>query len=519
MMDKKEIKDSLKLLFDKTVFIIEFVVSLLLIITMLTTILVVQSEGKIDITLCAITIILLIVFVAIIYYIFKTRKNVVEKMFLAIAIPLSVAFAIFVLPLHVPDEGTHIIKAYDISVGNLLTSKDQNGEYTSVIVNGYQKLPYTRIKNYEDIINELQKDTNYSEVTYEASSAQAYSPFLYIGPSVAFIISRIFGINFFFGIYLGRIFNAIIFLAFSYFAIKKIPIGKLVLAICLCMPIMLQQAASCSADSILNAVLIYYIAHIVYMVFKKEKIIKKDIIVLFVLTAFMAMFKYVYILVAGLLFIGIFKKKEERKTFIKTSIIMIIIGAIFSVGWFIFSQKYAAQEKSLEEYCIAANVNPTQQVSAILKNPGQLINALFNHYSTDGAKLVGESIGLALGWYEFEINQILIYIYIAIIILSAVLEKNSDKLTKGAKIWSILIVFGVVILIASIMYAVFTPVGYPVIRGDQGRYYAPLIIILGLCFIRKDRENKNKNINEYMIMTSFILNFLVLMQVMSGYLL
>ena len=100
------------------------------------------------------------------------------------------------------------------------------------------------------------------------------------------------------------------------------------MAVYLSMPMMLQQAASCSADAVLNATLIYYIVHLVYMVFKETQITRKDKIILFVFTALIAMFKYIYILVAGILFIAIFNKKEDKKEILKTVGIMILIGSM-----------------------------------------------------------------------------------------------------------------------------------------------------------------------------------------------
>ena len=237
-------------------------------------------------------------------------KIKIEKLFLLVAIPLSLMYALLVLPLNVPDEGTHLIKAYDISIGHIVTQIDEEGKSYAIIPRELENYSYMRFQNYKDVFNELQRTTDYKDQVRTVCAAQGNSPFLYVGSVMGFLIGRIFGINLFYVVYLSRIINIVIYLVFGYLTIKKVPFGKLVMVIYLCMPMMLQQAASCSADAILNATLIYYIAHLLYLTFKETELTKKDKIILYVYTALIAMFKYVYILVAGILLKRLIKNKK-----------------------------------------------------------------------------------------------------------------------------------------------------------------------------------------------------------------
>ena len=198
-------------------------------------------------------------------------KIKIEKLFLLVAIPLSLMYALLVLPLNVPDEGTHLIKAYDISIGHIVTQIDEEGKSYAIIPRELENYSYMRFQNYKDVFNELQRTTDYKDQVRTVCAAQGNSPFLYVGSVMGFLIGRIFGINLFYVVYLSRIINIVIYLVFGYLTIKKVPFGKLVMVIYLCMPMMLQQAASCSADAILNATLIYYIAHLLYLTFKETE--------------------------------------------------------------------------------------------------------------------------------------------------------------------------------------------------------------------------------------------------------
>ena len=518
-MNKNNILDDIKTIFDKIVYVVEFLVSLLLAIEILEIVTIIACLKYIPYITIVIATVLLIVFVSIIYYLIKTRKDKIEKMFLTFAIPLSIAFAIFILPLHVPDEASHILRAYDISLGNIFTKFDEQGNSTCTVIKEFENITIKKVGTYSNLSKLIQKETNYEDTIQDVSSAQSYSPLLYIGPSFGFLISRTTGLNIFYGIYLGRLFNVLIFLTLGYFSIKKIPFGKLLLVVCLCMPMMLQQVASCSADSILNTVLIYFISHILYMIFKEEKITLKDRIVLYILTALIATFKCVYLLVAGIFFIGIFKKKEERKQFIKTSIIMVIIGAIFAFSWLLIDSKYTSTSLNIKLYIENENINPERQIDYIKNNPLDFIKLLTEKYVNNTKAVSDEAIGSVLDLYYIKINPLIILAFSGILILSAISEKSKFELSKKSKIWILSIIFAITLLVYIVMYINYTPVGSNDIIGVQGRYYSPLVVLVLMCLIRKDKNFEVKNVNKRILVSAFVLNILTIMQVANTYIL
>lgn len=132
-------------------------------------------------------------------------KIKIEKLFLLVAIPLSLMYALLVLPLNVPDEGTHLIKAYDISIGHIVTQIDEEGKSYAIIPRELENYSYMRFQNYKDVFNELQSTTDYKDQVRTVCAAQGNSPFLYVGSVMGFLIGRIFGINLFYVVYLSRI--------------------------------------------------------------------------------------------------------------------------------------------------------------------------------------------------------------------------------------------------------------------------------------------------------------------------
>lgn len=444
-------------------------------------------------------------------------KLKIEKIFLAIAIPLSICFAIFMLPLNVPDEGVHFSRAYDISEGNIFVKRDENGNSYSIILKELEDDSYTRISSYTDLKEELSKDTNYDEETQRVCAAQSNSPILYIGTTIAILICKILNCNIFYAFYLGRIFNIIIYLIFGYLTIRKIPFGKVAMAVYLCMPMMLQQAASCSGDSILNATLIYYIAHIVYIVFKETPITKKDKAILYIFTALIAMFKYIYILIAGILFITIFRKKEEKRELIKTIGIMILIGSIFAIGWFMYTTTLKSVPISFSNYYQEANINTAGQIQYIKENPIQFIITFAKEYLIYGQEYIFGAVGSKLGWLDINVNMGIITAFIVILIISVISEESKFEFTTKSKTWILTILFTITLLLKIVMYITWSPVGSSRVCGLQGRYYTPILFLVLLCLVKKNNNWKVKNLDTKMMLIAFGLNIFTLLGVIKHF--
>lgn len=510
-------KEKVENIFNKLIYVIEFIISVILVKQVFDVLTTKAYKEYYPLNKIIWSVILGILVLGIIIYICKKNKESIEKIFVAFAIPLSIGFAIFVLPLNVPDEGTHIMKAYDISIGNIVTKIDEQGNSYCMTLKSLEDYSYTRFLNYRTVIDEMGQETNYNEQIKTVCAAQGNSPFLYIGTVLGLLMGRMFNVNIILTIYLARMINIIIFLIFGYLTIKKLPFGKLAMAVYLCMPMMLQQAASCSADAILNAVLIYYIAHLIYMTFKETEITKKDKIILYIFTALVAMFKYVYILVAGILFITIFNKKEDKKDKIKTIGIMILIGSIFAIGWFAFGLRFKSSPDVTLEYNRIANVDQGRQIGFIKENPVKFMKTFIKEYIVYGPEYIFGAVGAKLGWLNVNIDASIIIPYIIILILSVISEKSKYEFKAKSKIWIIAIILAISALLKISMYIFFTPVGLERICGVQGRYYTPILFLALLCLVKEDNNWEIKNANQKMMALSMVLNIATLYTVFGNY--
>lgn len=506
--------DKLKKIIEKARYITEFIVTIIFTFFLASTIYIKNYMGYFHkLYLIGTVICFCILIINIVYNFIKSDKKI-EKIFLNIAIPIGILYLIFMIPGHVPDETAHFIKAYDVSKGNLVTKIDENGESFITVPKILAKYNHVEIKNYNDLINLINQETHYEDTENVISTAQGYNFIMYIFPALGFFIARILNIGIAYGIILGRLFNFIFFLVLAQKAIKKIPFGKLVLSIYMLMPMCMQQATSITPDAFINAILFYYISYSIYIVFKKEKLTKKEIIIYILLTALIGVLKMVYILIAGVGFLIIKRKDLSTKQKILIIAGTILFGSIITLANYISSSGYTSTAEATLTYREEFNVDSSEQISLIMSNPKHLIKAIINDWYAMGKHYIYMAIGSELGWLEIKTSETVITLYLILLIIAAVTEKNEEEFNWKEKTWLILITAGVIFLVEIALYLDFTPIGAEFIGGIQGRYYIPVYILLLLCLTRKDNYSNTKKIENRFLSIAGILNIFVLSEIL-----
>ena len=515
MIEKgKVILEKCKYFLCKTSFLWERFLSILLAIFVVLLFTTKNQEGHFHIGYGILIAVLGSTLIALIVFILKNYKKTVEQMFLTFIIPIGIFYMIFMLPTYAPDESGHIWRIYEISEGNLLTKQDSKGnelgvDIPNVLIEAKQEI----LKKYSKLGEIISKPADYKDTTNVISTAQAYPFFLYLPAVIVFFIVRLLNIPIIYGIYIAKYINFMIFMIGGYEAIKRIPFGKYVLMVCMFLPMVLQQAVSLSADSIVNTVMFVYIAYTLELVFQKDKITRKQLIKYSLLIIFVSLAKMAYIPLIGLGFLLIFTKNMTKKEKI----------AIFGVGTAIcialvainFIYSSGLKNPSAEAYYEQANVNGTEQVKYILKNPLQFINVLKNTISRQGQNYINGVIGSPLGWLDIHISQMVINAFLIILIVSTMIENNEISLSVKQRSWLLIVGIATVILIITAMYISWTTVGFIIAEGIQGRYFIPLLPIFLLCMCMKNNYIRYPKIEIILPIVLTVLNGFVLSTVLK----
>lgn len=221
--------------------------------------------------------------------------NDYPNLFLLAIIPLVIGYAIFIMPFAPPDEYTHINRIFDNRMSEI------------ILVPNQLPLEYSWNHNYSDVVRWLSEPFDYYDLRETDFSVSSSSTFCYLIPSLIVDLGRALNINGFLMIYAARIANGTLFILAGFWAIRKIPFGKLFALVFFLNPLLIQQEASCSYDCLTNIGAICFTAQLLYMLkLDKHVFSPKNVAILVAFTLLIAVSKYVYCLLAlsALLLLG-----------------------------------------------------------------------------------------------------------------------------------------------------------------------------------------------------------------------
>ena len=97
-----------------------------------------------------------------------------------------------------------------------------------------------------------------------------------------------------------------------------------------------------------------------------------------------------------------------------------------------------------------------------------------------------------MGWMDIGVRRILLDIYFILLIFSPFLEKHDKELNGKTKIIFLLVFLMTSVLILTALYVGHSGVGTDIVKGIQGRYFIPIVILLLLAMCGKERFIKVK---------------------------
>ena len=446
-----------------------------------------------------IAIITLTVISYILIWIIRNKRNIkCENIFIIIAPIVCILFMIAMPTFKNHDEYYHWLKAYEVSVGNLMTPIKDGVQGTvmpnavaEICPNDWIKINYTKMKELKNIKIEQGK-----EGILNPETAAVYSFVQYIPQAVGIAIGRIFTDSAYLLTYAGRIMNLIVALSLLYIAIKIIPIGKKIILIPALIPIAIEGFTSLSPDAMTNSMTFLYIAYILYLTFgTKKKIEFKEKIILTIMSIIIALCKIVYIPLVGLILIipkEKFKKETNKNKILNFSIIA-GIAVIVNLVWLAISSKYLSTFREGDSAI---------QVLLALKNPIKYIQTLLYTIDLNGNNYLISLFGSCLGWGELvKLHSIIPYAFMSIYFIAAISDRSIKNCLKRYQIlWIILVIIAIVGLIFTSLYVQWTTIGSQSILGVQGRYLLPIIplimLIIGNC-LKIELKYKEKEINRF----------------------
>lgn len=409
-----------------------------------------------------------------------------------------------------PDEVEHFVRSEMTSRG-VIFPEYENGSYLTIqstvdLMGNSNKTLDTKF----DLINTINasilktdgdtKPINYSLVEYPSAFAQ--NPFFgYLPQAIGMAIAKLFDSNAIWLLWLGRIFNILLYASFVAFAVKKTSILKVPFFVFSIFPLAMFTVSTVSIDSMVNGLGICAVAYFFYMyTLPKNKLSSKHIAIFSIICLLLGLCKITYFIFILLIFFIPRDTFEDKKLYFK-SLIPIVALSLILVCWVKFYANVAFMDSFRLTYWEIHNVNSTEQVSYILTHKKDFLVELFRipqYLETDF------QIGIGAFWFNKFNNLYLLFM--GGVCLFYPIERFNIKSRIGALIVCILVYYGTYI---SLLLA-WTPVSQlNEIIGVQLRYFLPLFYLIPFIFGINHSDVDKEEIDSYLVIIS--ISFLVMM--------
>lgn len=374
------------------------------------------------------------------------------KIFILLALPMLLFFALFILPDQVPDEIWYIYRIFDLRVGT--------GDM--VLPSALDRTLETFPTNYATLHSSLVAPYDWSDTFNVYRDLRQYLLHLFIIPSLVVDFCELLNINPIACIFIARITNGALFLIAGYWILRHIPIGKTLTCIFLLNPMLLQQEASCSVDVIVNIVSLMFVSYVVELRFQKSRIRIKQMILLAVLLVVLCFSKYVYSLLTFslLLLVPRLECKRTRAIIYLSTAGVVFVACICVIAFY-----------------DGANYHET---FVLIRNPPDLVRVMAKSFYEVGPLWVKETFGGILGALNIPVWEPCFWAYCLVLLFAAVFNLGEERgFVRVEKIFlcalALFSIIGTILIFRE--WTLTVDHRSDIIMGVQGRYFIPFVFL------------------------------------------
>lgn len=457
----------------------------------------------------------------------KTVKH--QAVLLGVSLVCMGMLMSFVLPpLSVPDEQSHYLRAYAVSSRMMFQKYEDIPDWNYYFhMRETDALHQTYLQNAADIsywFEGLRAKTDTTPVIYRVgSTVMASTPsYTYFFPAVGITIGRLAHANGCWTMLLGRLFNLIGVGALLAWSVYLMPFGRKYLSVLLMMPEVIYLAASFSYDGLNLALCCLYLSFLFRFLDSGKNVGWKDLAKIGIPFVLMIPIKVVYALLGALLLLipkGA-KTKQNRK--LHKGVLAGIGAGVLLAALFIISRMKDMLKLLLSggSQAIGTENTPVSMgyilrypmetfkffIFTIYHNADDYLNGLFGefvgrdqsgdvfniaYFPTWMILVLGLLLAAAL-WSERKSNGI------SAAVTAASEEAGQDRTASGLRfVWwqRLLVPLSMAAVVGATMVALYLSnnvIGDYTVRGIQGRYFLPLMLLLpAIGWIRSFRAKQN----------------------------
>ena len=427
-------------------------------------------------------------FAVLFYWMVFVKKCKVETTVLVSLLFLGLIYNFLLLPYMAPDERTHIDMTYRYS-NDLLGIPYTGNEVTlakRVDDTKIELVENPALSNYYIVFNELLEGVQDDSLVITNTTANTYAPiFVYLPAVLGMTLARLLGFGSIAMLMLARWCNLAFFAVCVWWCMKKLPFGKMALAVIALFPMTIQQCNSFSYDAVITSILFLFSTYIICMTYEDKPIKISDAAIVSVLSGLLVYGKsgvYLPVCLAALLiptkkFGCLWKKLAAAGSLMGIAMLSYINRNSGTV-----TQVLATTSETSAVGATAGNaVSMGYTVGFFLQNPWKLIQMLCNTVADKSEFYLESIVGQKMGWVEIEISRV-IFVGFLVLFMISMLKVRGEKqyVTSGQKWWISIVCLLSAGMILMGMLLTWTPYGHVSIEGVQGRYFTPLLLLLSL---------------------------------------
>lgn len=458
----------------------------------------------------------ILVAATILFYLLVIRKTEMSKAFLAASILMGTLFILLMPPDTPADEDKHMFAVTEFS-NSIMGIEDDDTPYHASYRECDANSGFSRsisISNYILMGQKLfERPSKSDHVSYEVEHFNyAKSTFIFYLPAIiGMIISKLTGLGTVMMYFLSRFLMLAVYSVIGYFAIRKIPTGKALLAAIMLLPTGLSRAACVSQDGLLHAVIFLFMAYVFYFAFSGNKMKVKEVIVTIVAGGLLVTGKGgAYVPLLLLLFL------IPRENFGEKIKYPVVVGMAVFITIIVFLASnpslftdLVGSGKGTEDELIWSD-EPSYTLKNLICNPGHSAKMLLGTFVGFFGTFFGDMISGGFGWLQISSSPVIVSCCFAILLGLALSESNQTiVMSKKQRIITGVAVIGAIGLVILSMWIFWTPISYQYIAGVQGRYFIVTMLPVFMMFRNNRLSLKNDLGNKGIIAICVLVVFAV----------
>lgn len=424
----------------------------------------------------------------------RSRGRIADARFLSvlylwIGLPLAVAMCFVMKPFGVPDENYHFTKTVSVSQGTVIpevadspvdgrdrpTAGDRLDTGVGALDDAAAARPVDRGYAPADIARLRTMRASGRRMFHAFSNTAIYFPLYYLPAAAATWLSRAIDLPVLSWLYVGRLANALIWCACAFVAIRRARDKAPLFFVLAMLPIVLQQAGSVSADSMLFASTLLFAALLGRFARDREPS-RRELALLGLLTIVFGAGKIGYILFAALPPIVAFCYRRRITPAVAFLAGCTLVAGLVWLGW-----AWTIRD-SVFAYKPGEIIDPHRQLALAIGRPVHAAALVVKDMSIDLPRTLLEMAGWKLGWLSIKLPLVVVVGTLAAIAAATVagepgpVRSSRDRAPLYA---AVALSIASTLVVYLLLFLQFNGVDAQRIVGFQGRYYVPMLMICG----------------------------------------